>query len=162
MPMKRGSGNLDFGSGEASGDEDAESETENQDKSTQDTGSEPDRPVTQSPPAESEPEPASTDDSDEDSSVAEAEDNENGGDQEQFPYFVRRNNVGDERDDRIEVHLRKSVHSQESAFRNQLADELGTEEVSKTDAREFALKFAFENPEGVAELMREEGFGLID
>lgn len=162
MPMKRGSGNLDFGSGDASDDEDVESETENQDKSTQGTNSEPDRPVTQSPSAESVPEPVSADDSDEDSIEAETEDNDNGGGREQFPYFVRRNNVGDERDERIEVHLRKSVHSQESAFRNQLADELGTEEVSKTDAREFALKFAFENPEGVAELMREEGFGLID
>jgi len=160
MPMKRGSGNLDFGSGPDSDDEDTESETGSQDEPTQDTDSEPDRPVTQSPPAEPEPQSESTDDADEDSSEGEAETNE--GDREQFPYFVRRSNVGDERDERIEVHLRKSVHSQESAFRSQLADELGTEEISKTDAREFALKFAFENPEGVAELMREEGFGLID
>ncbi len=160
MPMKRGSGNLDFGSGEDSDDEDTESVTESQDEATQDTDSEPDHPVAHSPPAEPEPKPESSDDPDEDSSEVEAETNE--GDQEQFPYFVRRSNVGDERDERIEVHLRKSVHSQETAFRNQLADELETEEVSKTDAREFALKFAFENPEGVAELMREEGFGLID
>jgi len=116
--------------------------------------------VTNSPPAEPEPRAESADELDEDSNEVEIENNE--GDREQFPYFVRRRNVGDERDERIEVHLRKSVHSQESAFRSQLADELGTEEVSKTDAREFALKFSFENPEGVAELMREEGFGLID
>jgi hypothetical protein len=32
----------------------------------------------------------------------------------------------------------------------------------KTDAREFALLVAFQHPDRVAELMREEGFGALD
>ncbi len=81
---------------------------------------------------------------------------------QEFPYFVRRSNVGDEREERIEIHLRPEVNNQESEFRNALADELDTGEVSKTDAREFALKFAYANPEEVAEMMRDEGYGLTD
>ena len=81
---------------------------------------------------------------------------------EKYPYFVRRSNVTDERDQRIEVHLRREISSEESAFRSQLDEHLDTDEVSKTDAREFALKYAFQNPEGIAELMREEGVGVFD
>jgi len=33
--------------------------------------------------------------------------------------------------------------------------------VSKTDAREFALLAAYEHPEKVAALMKEEGFGTV-
>ncbi|RLM94399.1 acyl-CoA dehydrogenase [Haloarcula sp. Atlit-7R] len=79
-----------------------------------------------------------------------------------YPYFVRRSNVGDERDKRIEIHLREAVAEQEAEFRNALADRLGTDEVAKTDAREFALLAAFKNPEQVAELMEDEGFGELD
>ncbi|WP_299269546.1 acyl-CoA dehydrogenase [Halorientalis sp.] len=78
-----------------------------------------------------------------------------------YPYFVRRNNVGDERDTRLEIHVRDDVAAQESEFRNELAERLGASEVSKTDAREFALLAAFENPEAVAELMEEDGFGTF-
>lgn len=79
-----------------------------------------------------------------------------------YPYFVRRSNVMDERDQRIEVHLRPEISSQEAAFRTELAAALGTDTVPKTDAREFALKFAFQHPEDVAELMAAEGFGVLD
>ncbi|AKH98647.1 acyl-CoA dehydrogenase [Halanaeroarchaeum sulfurireducens] len=75
-----------------------------------------------------------------------------------YPYFVRRSNVGDERDTRLELHVRDTVADQEAEFRANLADELGTSEVSKTDAREFALLAAFHHPERVAELMEDEGF----
>ncbi|WP_459191115.1 acyl-CoA dehydrogenase [Halosimplex sp. J119] len=81
---------------------------------------------------------------------------------EEYPYFVRRNNVGDERDTRLEIHVRDRVADQEAEFRNELAQRLDTGEVSKTDAREFALLAAFHHPERVAELMREEGFGALD
>jgi hypothetical protein len=80
---------------------------------------------------------------------------------EQYPYFVRRSNVGDERDTRLEIHVRDKIADQEAAFRNALAEQLGTNEVSKTDAREFALLAAFQHPERVAELMAEEGFGTL-
>jgi len=80
---------------------------------------------------------------------------------EEYPYFVRRSGVMDGRDKRIEVHLRSEVASQEAAYRQALAEELDVDEVSKTDAREFALLAAFENPEAVAALMEEEGFGVL-
>lgn len=80
---------------------------------------------------------------------------------QQYPYFVRRSNVGDERDTRLKIHVRDKVADQEAAFRNELADQLGVNEISKTDAREFALLAAFHNPEWVAELMRDEGFGTL-
>lgn len=76
---------------------------------------------------------------------------------QEYPYLVRRENVGDERDERIEVFLRGKVTSKEGEYRQSLAAELGEDSISKTDAREFALLYAFQNPEGVAELMREEG-----
>ncbi|WMT10289.1 hypothetical protein NP511_22095 (plasmid) [Natrinema thermotolerans] len=43
-----------------------------------------------------------------------------------------------------------------------LADRFDTDEVSKTNAREFALKHAFENPDAVADLMCEEAYGATD
>jgi len=78
-----------------------------------------------------------------------------------YPYFIRRNNVGDERDTRLEIHVRDKVAEQEGSFRNDVAEELGVSEISKTDAREFALLAAFEHPEKVAKLMEDEGFGTI-
>ena len=78
-----------------------------------------------------------------------------------YPYFVRRNNVGDERETRLEIHVRDSVAAREGQFRSALADALDVSEVSKTDAREFALLAAYEHPEEVAELMKEEGFGAV-
>ncbi|WP_120246868.1 acyl-CoA dehydrogenase [Halopiger aswanensis] len=142
--MKKGSGNLDFGD---SDDDSEDEESEPPFASSDDTEPEP----SQSKTTTNERTTTESTPSDESSS-----------DGREFPYFVRRSNVGDERDKRIEVHLRPEVNSQESEFRNELADELDVGEVAKTDAREFALKFAFENPEAVAELMRDEGYGLTD
>ena len=82
-------------------------------------------------------------------------------DGETYPYFVRRSNVGDERDTRLEIHVRDKVAEGEAEFRHALAAELGASDVSKTDAREFALLAAFRNPERVAELMREDGFDSL-
>ena len=80
----------------------------------------------------------------------------------QYPYFVRRSNVGDERDNRLEVFARDEVVSRESEFRSRLASKLGTDAVAKTDAREYALLAAFDNVEDVAELMKEDGYGELD
>ncbi len=169
--FKSGAGNLDFGSGSGSDDDNTESEkvdtdaptddgsgreeTRNRERSPSDGGSgsgESDR-STSATNTETESEPEAD---------TETESDEEGEEQPEYPYFVRRSNVGDERDDRIEVHLRSVVSDQESSFRNELADCLDTSDVPKTDAREFALKFAFQNPKDVAELMREEGFGVLD
>jgi len=35
----------------------------------------------------------------------------------EYPYFVRRNNVGDERDTRLEIHVRDKVAEGEAGFR---------------------------------------------
>lgn len=138
--FKSGSGNLDFNSGR--GNEDPE-ETEEKRSSGRDV-----------------PE----DDAEKDE-VQEADSSERSKSQSaaaEYPYFVRRSNVTDERDHRIELHLRPEISGREAAFRNELAAALETDAVPKTDAREFALKFAFQHPEQVAKLMRDEGFGVLD
>ncbi|KYH24165.1 hypothetical protein HAPAU_38080 [Halalkalicoccus paucihalophilus] len=144
--FKSGSGNLDFNSGSESASEEAEetkdeSETERSPESEGTAGDTETNVVTEPDPSEriEKQQPVT-----------------------EYPYFIRRSNVTDERDHRIELHLRREISSQEAAFRNELATELGTDAVPKTDAREFALKFAFQHPERVAALMRDEGFGMLD
>ncbi|GAB3024245.1 acyl-CoA dehydrogenase [Natronobiforma cellulositropha] len=157
--FKSGSGNLDFGgSGDRSRDEgedatDSSAAAEADSSSSTEAGS--------STPAQSQETPSPSAGAEQ---VTEApnESPDTAGETPAYPYFVRRNNVTDERDHRIEVHLRREISSQESSFRNALADQLDTDEISKTDAREFALMYAFQNPAGVAELMREDGFGILD
>jgi len=78
-----------------------------------------------------------------------------------YPYFVRRSSVGDERSNRMEIHVRDNVREQETEFLSDLADELDTDRVAKTDAREYALILARENPEMVARLMLEDGYGEL-
>ena len=156
--FKSGSGNLDFGGSDE--DEDAE-------KTTTTRESQPETGSSQAEQSEFTPveEPSSdTDASVEPHTVTEATENEEPSTKpssEKYPYFIRRNNVGDERDTRLEIHVRDKVADREAAFRNELAEQLGTNEVSKTDAREFALLAAFQHPERVAELMAEEGFGTL-
>jgi len=137
--FKSGSGNLDFGG------DDEEGTADEAESAADDTPAVSDE--DQQPAAES----SGTNDRDADS-ASERPTNR------QYPYFVRRNNVGDERDTRLEVHVRDKVADREAQFRHTLAEKLGATDVSKTDAREFALLAAFEHPELVVELMREEGF----
>jgi hypothetical protein len=146
--FKSGSGNLDFGGSDDEDDEDDETATETtgtqDEEETQESTSTEQR--TPTAPARDAMEESAT------SSPTAAE---------EYPYFVRRNNVGDERDTRLEIHVRDKVADQEANFRNELAKQLGVNEISKTDAREFALLAAFHHPERVAELMRDEGFGSL-
>lgn len=135
--FKSGSGDLDFGGD----DESDENPTESASESPPDSSSSNDGAATGTEPA-----------GDEDATESQTT---------EYPYFVRRNNVGDERDTRLELHVREKVTEREAEFRNELAVRLDTNEVSKTDAREFALLAAFQNPERVAELMREDGFGAL-
>lgn len=107
--------------------------------------------------------PETEDTSDQSGSTRASTDNTaSAGSAEQYPYFIRRNNVGDERDTRLEIHVRDKVADQEAEFRNEVADHLGTNEVSKTDAREFVLLAALHHPEKVAKLMEDEGFGALE
>lgn len=138
--FKPGSGDLDFGENDSTEEtrteEDTESETPSRSTSSEAT------PSTQQSPSQTE--------SSEQANPP------------KYPYFVRRNNVGDERDNRLEIHVRDKVTDQEAEFRTELAEHLGVGEIPKTDAREFALLTAYNNPEQVAERMREEGFGELD
>ena len=157
--FKSGSGNLDFG-GSDSDEGDAEAESApSQEEATAES-------QTSSRASEASPDtpPSSTESTSEQQSsdhgtAEESTASESAADT--YPYFVRRSNVGDERDTRLEIHVRDKVAEQESAFRNELAEQLGANEVSKTDAREFALLAAYHHPERVAELMREEGFDAL-
>lgn len=146
--FKSGSGNLDFGGSDDEDDEDDETATET--TGTQDVEETRESTSTEqrTPTA---PDRGATEESATSSPTA----------AEEYPYFVRRNNVGDERDTRLEIHVRDKVADQEAEFRNELAKQLGVNEVSKTDAREFALLAAFHHPERVVELMRDEGFGAL-
>lgn len=158
--FKSGAGNLDFGSGdeedkknepageteEVYGEEEGEPETASteQPPSTSPQGRSPDAERSSDQPASGQPS------------------SQTGVQTNAYPYFIRRRNVGDERDTRLEIHVRDKVTEREPTFRNELAEQLGASEISKTDAREFALLAAFEHPDRVAELMQKEGFGALD
>ncbi|MGQ3414545.1 acyl-CoA dehydrogenase [Natrinema versiforme] len=151
--MKDGSGNLDFGDSDSSEEEES---TESKPPGGPIDDSQPDRGRSGSSSIRSESKPDQP-------GTSSTSTNESEQDKHKYPYFVRRSKVLDERDERIEAHLREVVTDQESDFRSELADELETNgNIPKSDAREFALLYAFENPEGVAELMREEGFGELE
>ncbi|ADQ69224.1 acyl-CoA dehydrogenase [Halogeometricum borinquense DSM 11551] len=148
--FKSGSGNLDFGGD----DEEDETATEAADTQTKEADSTTEQP-TQPESEESVP------DTERSSNQSATEESTASSPADKYPYFVRRSNVGDERDTRLEIHVRDKVADQEAAFRSELAEQLGTNEVSKTDAREFALLMAYQHPDRVAELMQDEGFGTL-
>jgi hypothetical protein len=153
--FKSGSGNLDFGDdGDDDGTDEGSPESAGASRSAPPGTSDGASPTQTDGPDE-------TGDEGDDGDVSTG-DADGSGSGTRYPYFVRRNNVGDERDRRLEVHVRDDVAERESEFRAELADRLGVSEVSKTDAREFALLAAYEHPERVAELLREEGFGAVD
>lgn len=77
----------------------------------------------------------------------------------EYPYFVRRNKVGDERTERIDMEIRPEVQEGEAELMNKVARMLGTESVAKTDVREYAMIVAQENWDLVAERMIEDGYG---
>ena len=94
-------------------------------------------------------------DASEASSTAEEPDKESGND---LSYFARRSSVLEDRDTRWEVKVRDRVVRDEARFRLDLAEELDTNTVSKTDAREYAMLFAYQHPEQVAQMMEEDGY----
>lgn len=143
--FKSGSGDLDFGGSDEDGEED--------ETTAETTGTQAEEETPESTSTEQSTSTAPTQGATEESATRSPA--------EEYPYFVRRNNIGDERDIRLEIHVRDKVADQEAEFRNELANQLGVNEVSKTDAREFALLAAFHHPERVAELMRDEGFGTL-
>ena len=160
--FKSGSGNLDFGGGDEA---EEKSETPSETRETREEDEEALESASAERPTTSQDESSDTDGSDGEQTSHRTPEGGSpaiGSSADGYPYFVRRSNVGDERDTRLEIHVRNKVAEREAKFRNELAEQLGASEVSKTDAREFALLTAFECPERVAELMREEGFGVLD
>lgn len=155
--FKSGSGNLDFGS-----NEDETSETENKNDAEEQTE---ESKVSDKKESPKEPSGGTSKRSTEQLTIEENDqsDSTQAKDKpsEEYPYYIRRSNIGDERDKRLELHVRDTVTSDEPMFRSKLADELDVDEVAKTDAREAALLFAFQNPERVAEILQEEGYGVF-
>ena len=156
--FKSGSGNLDFGGDESEEESDEDEEVSSKvaaessiEETNQTSSATPDSPSVNTETNSANSQQASQRSSDKRDTQ-----------QKEYPYFIRRSNVGDKREKRLEIHVRQKVADQEAEFRNKLATELETGEVSKTDAREFALLAAFEHPEKVAELMRQEGFGAFN
>jgi len=150
--MKKGSGDLSF-------EDDSEGNEETDAKSQ--SGEAP----TATPEQDADTTSTGSSDSDNTGSVTDASSETESDSAEEsptYPYFVRRSNVGDERDTRLEIHVRDDVADTETEFLNNLAEELGTTDVAKTDAREYALVLAHERPELVAELMQEDGYGELD
>lgn len=138
MTFKQGAGDLDFG------EEDEEESSGSEDHEVM--SGEPEHVGARDDPVSEEPEQTTTKD---DSSTSSPSD--------RFPYLVRRQKTLDEREKRFEVHARAKVMDKETEFRRALKKELGWDGVEKTDAREYGLMFAYNHPEKVADLMREEG-----
>jgi hypothetical protein len=163
--FKSGSGNLNFGDSEEEevddepeGVGDAENEKTDNQEPEETTSNEVDE--RQDPPGAKDVNSTSEESTTTTSTADDTESHQRGG--HQYPYFVRRSNVGDERDNRLELFARDEVVSREADFRNRLASELGTDDIAKTDAREYALLAAFDNVEDVADLMRDDGYGELD
>lgn len=79
-------------------------------------------------------------------------------DNESYPYKLRRKTVNDDRE-QVPFFLRDHVLDGEQGLKNELEKRLG-ETVYKSDYREAAMVIAQENPEQVAEKLREWGYDL--
>ncbi len=114
--MKQGSGDLNFGD-EDDSDNSPESESSEQREESEPTTAE--VATTEAVDNSEEDDAASSSTSTTESGT------KSSGSSSRYPYFVRRSNVGDERDNHLELFARDKVVSQKSEFRNQLASELG-------------------------------------
>ncbi|EMA18148.1 MULTISPECIES: hypothetical protein [Haloarcula] len=76
--------------------------------------------------------------------------------QPDIPYKFRRDSVKQDRKQRP-IFIRPEVEERESTFLRHLEDAVG-EDVYKTDALEAALVVAMDNPDLVAEKLREWGY----
>ncbi|WP_228841693.1 hypothetical protein [Haloarcula sp. CBA1127] len=103
---------------------------------------------------DTDPEPESDDHQDEMAVETESTDVETTA-QPDIPYKFRRDSVKQDRKQRP-IFIRPEVEERESTFLRNLEDEVG-EDVYKTDALEAALVVAMDNPDLVAEKLREWG-----
>jgi hypothetical protein len=106
--------------------------------------------------AETESEPESDDGDDESVAVESEPTDVERTTQPDIPYKFRRDSVKQDRKQRP-IFIRPEVEERESTFLRTLEDEVG-EDVYKTDALEAALVVAMDNPDLVAEKLREWGY----
>jgi hypothetical protein len=103
-----------------------------------------------------EPEPESDDQQDEAMDVETGSTDAESTTQPDIPYKFRRDSVKQDRKQRP-IFIRPEVEERESTFLRNLEDQVG-EDVYKTDALEAALVVAMDNPDLVAEKLREWGY----
>jgi len=106
--------------------------------------------------AETEPDPDPDDQQDEAMDVKTESTDVDRTSQPDIPYKFRRDSVKQDRKQRP-IFIRPEVEERESTFLRNLEDEVG-EDVYKTDALEAALVVAMDNPDLVAEKLREWGY----
>jgi hypothetical protein len=106
--------------------------------------------------AETEPDPDPDDQQDEAMDVETESTDVERTSQPDIPYKFRRDSVKQDRKQRP-IFIRPEVEERESTFLRNLEDEVG-EDVYKTDALEAALVVAMDNPDLVAEKLREWGY----
>ncbi|MFC6976556.1 hypothetical protein ACFQL1_23155 [Halomicroarcula sp. GCM10025709] len=87
---------------------------------------------------------------------SEVSDSDSDAETPEIPYKFRRSSVKADRKQRP-IFLRPHIEDRESSFVRTLEDALG-EDVYKTDALEAAIVVAMDNPDLVAEELREWGY----
>lgn len=149
MPMKSGTGEDPFAD---------DPEPTNQDQTDQDqqgTTANPDPEDTQ---ADSPADETAV--SDEESSTRTDETDE-GLNQDDIPWVLRRSRVKDDRPEMIPVYVREETADRESEFMRAVEDAVG-KDVYKFDVREAALLVAMNHPEEVAEQLNSWGDEYLD
>lgn len=80
-----------------------------------------------------------------------------GGTSSGLPFIYARDGVKSARDHTYQLHYLDETYQQEKQFQAEIEELLG-EDVYKADLREAALRAAFENPEAVADQLRDWGY----
>lgn len=92
---------------------------------------------------------------------ASTDDTEEGLNQDDIPWVLRRSRVKDGRPEMIPVYVREETSDRESEFMQAVEDAVG-KDVYKFDAREAALLVAMNHPEEVADQLNSWGYEFLD
>ncbi len=151
--MRPGSGDDPFADDDADGDADDASATDGADEESDpdrgaaDTTTDESRTASETPTTTESTRPMS--DTEPESQTTDTSPN-------RLPYIYRRDRVQDERSG-VTFYLRDRTRKREDEFVDELERQLG-EDVYVADAREAALEAAFQQPELVADVLREYGY----
>lgn len=149
MPMKSGTGEDPFAD---------DPEPTNQDQTDQDQQSTTTTPAPEESHADSPADETAV--SDEESSTRTDETDE-GLNQDDIPWVLRRSRVKDDRPEMIPVYVREETADRESEFMRAVEDAVG-KDVYKFDLREAAMLVAMNHPEEVAEQLNSWGYEYLD